>query len=86
MEFRESVYILSKSEYEKLAHPDVTYTLLTKTAANTIVNNILKSTGKKCIHDDHDLVCDECPLYELFGSSDLVGRVCLRQKRYSWSE
>lgn len=81
----EDVYILTSAEYEKLTSPDVTYTLMTKTAANKGVINILKKTNSVCWLDSNDEsyegYCNTCPVFEYLGP-DAGGRLCTRQK--SW--
>ena len=80
-------YVLSKEEYQKLTNPDVTYTLMTKTAANKVVKNILKYGNFECWHDaqDYDFsmesFCMDCPVMEILGD-DGGRRICLREKRW----
>ncbi len=76
-----NMYLMSAKEYKDITNPDACYTLLTKTAANKIVRNILKKYNAVCWHDsDDDITCDDCPLVTIFDSE--VYRICLRQKSY----
>lgn len=77
--------ILTNKEYEQLTHPDVTYTLMTKTAANRVIDNILKYFNAKCWHDNNELAweddwcCSCCPVMKVLGE-DAGERICLKQK------
>ncbi len=87
-------YILTEKEYNALASPDVTYTLLTKTKADKAVSNILKHFKVNCWHDidlndtinnDSDsqfFYCSECPIMTVLGK-EAGSVICLREKSYS---
>ena len=77
--------LLTEEEYEKLTNPDVTYTIVTKTSANKIVNSLLKHSKFVCWHDDpvvdlDGFCCSECPVGTVLG--DAGYRLCLKQKAW----
>ena len=86
-------HILSDDEYNKLTNPDITYSILTKTAANKAVVNLLKYFNHKCHHDidlnnslDYSeensyFYCSECPIITVLGSPGKV--ICQRSKTWS---
>lgn len=83
--YYKEVQVLSHEEYKQLTSPDVTYTLMTRTAANKGVESLLKKTESKCWKDSDDdfdpYYCNTCPVMEYLGT-DAGGRLCQRQK--SW--
>lgn len=84
-------WLLSDDEYQELIHPDKTYSLMTKTAANNAVKGILRTNKSKCwierqktdeFFEPGDWCCSMCPVMKLLGH-DAGDRICLHEKQWS---